>query len=363
VEGLPDFRAPVPAALVVIDSSQTGGDAWLHMLPVGNRPMLLRVLDSLAQAAVDQVSLAAEPTLLPRVRRLLEGGGRWPFELGYLERSTGAGLLGALRAAGEPTADRPLLVHWGCSLFKAPLRSQLGGDPSGPFDALLLVDVPRTESSITELAGERLASLAGHSRSQIRGSLAGVAMLGPGAREAAQEVEAGGSADAELLAVVERMTKLGGRPSALPAARCWRCTGAVDSALEANRFLLEDLAVEPPQREAAALEARGTTVQGPARIDSSVVLERSTVRGPVVIGPRARLTDAYIGPYTSIGADVRVEGAEIENSIVLNDSRVCHVGRRMDASVVGPGASICRDFRLPAALRLQVGEGAQVSLN
>jgi hypothetical protein len=57
-----------------------------------------------------------------------------------------------------------------------------------------------------------------------------------------------------------------------------------------------------------------------------------------------------------------VEGAEIENSIVLDDTRICHLGRRMDASVVGPGANICRDFRLPTALRLQIGEGAKVSL-
>jgi glucose-1-phosphate thymidylyltransferase len=363
VEGLPDFRAPGPTALVVIDSSKTSGDDWLHLLPVGNRPMLLRVLDSLTDARVEQVALAVEPMLVPQVRRLLDGVDRSPFELTYLESSPGAGLLGSLRSAGELTADRPLLVHWGCSLFKAPLRSQLRDDPGGPFDAVLLVDVPRTESSVTQLASERLASLAGHSRSQSRGSLAGVALLGAGVREAAQEVEAGRGADAEVLAVVERMAKLGGRPTAMPAARCWRCTGAVDSALEANRFLLEDLVDEPPQSEAAPLESRGTTVQGPARIDPSVMLERSTVRGPVVIGPRARLCDAYIGPYTSIGADVRVEGAEIENSIVLDDTRVCHVGRRMDASVVGPGATICRDFRLPAALRLQVGEGAQVSLS
>ena len=325
--------------------------------------MLLRVLDSLADACVEHVTLAVEPVLVPRVRSLLDADCQWPFELSYLESTGGAGLLGALRLAGERFADRPLLVHWGCGLFKAPLRSQLRDAPSGPFDALLLVDVRRTESSVTELAAERLATLAGHPRSESRGSLAGVALLGAAALEAAQKVEASRDSDAELLAVVEHMVKLGGRLSTRPAAKCWRFTGAVDSALEANRFLLEDLAIEPSQVEVPVFESRGTMVQGPAQIDPSVTLERSTVRGPVVIGPRARLCDAYVGPYTSIGADVRVEGAEIENSIVLEDTQICHLGSRMDASVVGPGASICRDFRLPAALRLQVGEGALVSLS
>jgi dTDP-glucose pyrophosphorylase len=261
--------------------------------------MLLRVLDSLADARVGHVALAVEPVLVPRVRRLLDADCQWPFELSYLESTAGAGLLGALRSAGELAADRPLLVHWGCGLFKAPLRSQLRDDPSGPFDAVLLVDIRRTESAVTELAAERLATLAGHPRSHSRGSLAGVALLGAAAQEAAQEVEAGGGSDAEVLAVVERMAKLGGRPSAMPAAKCWRFTGAVDSALEANRFLLEDLAVEPSRAEAPAFESHGTLVQGPTRVDPSVTLERSTIR---TSGPtrRSARTSGWRAPRSRI---------------------------------------------------------------
>jgi glucose-1-phosphate thymidylyltransferase len=358
VEGLPER----PTALVIVDSSRSGGDDWLHLLPVGNRPLLLRVLDSLADARVGHVALAVEPMLVPRVRSLLDAGGPWPFALSYLRCKAGEGLIGALRSAGELATNRPLLVHWGCGLFKAPLESQLGEHPDGPLDAVVLVDVRRTEPPVTDLAAERLATLAGHPRPQSRGSLAGVALLGTAAQEAAREVDSGLGADLELLAVVERMTKLGGRARPMPAAQCWRFRGAVDSALEVNRFLLEDLAVDPPGVEPPGFESRGTIVQGPARIDPSVTLERTTVRGPLVIGPRARLYDAYIGPYTSIGADVCVEGAEIENSIVLSETRISHLGRRMEASVVGPRANICRDFRLPRALRLHVGEGAKVAI-
>jgi glucose-1-phosphate thymidylyltransferase len=96
--------------------------------------------------------------------------------------------------------------------------------------------------------------------------------------------------------------------------------------------------------------------------DPSATLERSTIRGPVLIGAGARLLDAWIGPYTSIGDDVCVEGAEVENSIVLDGARISHLDRRLEASVIGPGATIYRDFRLPRALRLHVGAGARVSL-
>ena len=44
---------------------------------------------------------------------------------------------------------------------------------------------------------------------------------------------------------------------------------------------------------------------------------RSQIRGPVVIGPGARIVDSYVGPYTAIGEGCLVEWAEVEHSILL----------------------------------------------
>ena len=81
------------------------------------------------------------------------------------------------------------------------------------------------------------------------------------------------------------------------------------------------------------------------------------MRGPAVIGAGCRLRDAYVGPYTSIGHDVVIEGAEVEHSIVMPEASIRHLGGRLEASVVGPHARVFRDFRLPRALRLTVGRG------
>ena len=77
---------------------------------------------------------------------------------------------------------------------------------------------------------------------------------------------------------------------------------------------------------------------------------------------RARLCDAHVGPYTAIGRDVLVEGAEIDQSVIVPGASICHLGSRLEASVVGPRARIFGAFRLPKAPRLNIGEGAEVSL-
>ena len=50
----------------------------------------------------------------------------------------------------------------------------------------------------------------------------------------------------------------------------------------------------------------------PALIHPTAVVRSTLVRGPAVIGPGVRLNDVYVGPYTSIGENVTIEGAEIE---------------------------------------------------
>jgi glucose-1-phosphate thymidylyltransferase len=98
-------------------------------------------------------------------------------------------------------------------------------------------------------------------------------------------------------------------------------------------------------------------------VHPTAVLRSTLVRGPAVIGAGARLEDVFVGPYTSIGEGVVVEGAEIEHSLVLARAEVRHPGVRLTSSVVGPGARLVRDFRLPRGLRVAVGADAVVSLS
>ena len=106
----------------------------------------------------------------------------------------------------------------------------------------------------------------------------------------------------------------------------------------------------------------GNRIEGRVWIHEAASVHASVIIGPTVIGPGARITDSYIGPYTSIGERARVEGAEVERSIISPGASVMHVGGRLVASVVGRDARVFRDFSLPRALRLRVGDGTEVAL-
>jgi glucose-1-phosphate thymidylyltransferase len=86
------------------------------------------------------------------------------------------------------------------------------------------------------------------------------------------------------------------------------------------------------------------------------------VRGPAVIAAGAQLTDAYIGPYTSIGQNVRIERSEIEYSIVLEGSQISDLGARLEASLIGKHSQITRTNGMPRTFRLLVGDNCEISL-
>jgi glucose-1-phosphate thymidylyltransferase len=131
----------------------------------------------------------------------------------------------------------------------------------------------------------------------------------------------------------------------------------VEDLLETNRLALG--AITP--REVTGLSERNR-IMGPVLVDELAILQSSVLNGPVAIAAGAFVTDSYIGPYTAIGAGARIDGAEIERSIVLPAAWIGSVGFRIEGSVIGTSARITRELTPPRALQLWVGQDARVSL-
>jgi NDP-sugar pyrophosphorylase family protein len=138
----------------------------------------------------------------------------------------------------------------------------------------------------------------------------------------------------------------------------WRYDGTVDSVLDANTIALDAL-----KRARVGVDLSAASVQGRVHIDPSAHLDGAKLRGPAYIGPGARVVETYVGPYTTIGAGVTLEGVEIEHSIVLAGGEIRYPGRRLEASLVGEGARIGRDYSLPSAVRVRVGPGSEIQLS
>jgi len=323
-------------------------------VPVANRALLSHALDWLAQAGVREAAVIV-PQELSAPARDAVAGGRWAMGVSWVEQLPDESLAHVLGDLTGFLDGEAFVLHLADSLAKQSLRSLTAGGAECDTEALLVVH----ECCGVELAQVvqlRAAAGGGPVRPRpLRNDSAGVAVLAPGALDGVADLDL--DTEHVLEALVERVRQRGGRVGTCGVTDWWRFRGGTEALLEGNRFALEGRRADYDRSQLTDSKIQGAViVHREARIKSSVV------RGPAIIGARARLRDAYVGPYTSIGDDVLIEGAEIEHSVVLPAASISHVGGRLEASVIGPKSRVFRDFRLPRALRLTVGEGAEVCL-
>jgi glucose-1-phosphate thymidylyltransferase len=319
---------------------------------VANRPIIRHVLDALAAAEVHEVIIAGTADVLIDVRAGLGPGSEPSLRLEYAVAGEPFDTLDALRASAPLVGAAPCLAHLADGLLGEPLILYAGELHDSSLDLLL---VGRRSPGLPVLCPS-VAAVNGGAFAGDPECEAGIGVFGPGAFGRACQADARvGSFGLQVVA--DHLTSSGGCVEVRASEGWRRYRGHPTDLLEVNRIALDDLPAQvlrPPGNE--------TRIEGRVQIDPSASVRASVIVGPVVIGAGADISNAYIGPYTSIGAGAKIDGAEIERSIISPGATVAHVGGRLVSSLVGRGARVFRDFSLPRAMRLCVSEGDQVAL-
>jgi len=302
-----------------------------QLVPVANRPILFHALESLRAAGLIEATIAVEPLYSRAIEAAVGDGSQWGLAVRYVRWRPGSGMPGALMAARGFLADEPALVGPADALYRERIHPHIASFASEQLDALTL-RLPATPRADAAPVGGYLLSPRGIAAVAGRPHITAdpvYALLDDGLRARVQEVDG-----------------------------CLPCHGDQQALLEGNRRMLEDLPrdVEPDRFPTCEF-------QGPVAIHPDAQLDHTLIRGPAIVGPGSRLSHAYVGPYTSVGANVTMEGTQIEHSIVLENAELGQVGTRLENSVIGRGARVVRTFGLPTAMTLSVGEGAEVTLS
>jgi glucose-1-phosphate thymidylyltransferase len=326
------------------------------LVPVANRPILFHALESMREAGIADIAIVSSPSSAEDIGAAVGDGRAWGLHVTHLVTNGNDGPGAPLQAAQSFVDDAPFILQRGDGLLGDALSSFAELLDEERPDVMLLVHRQLARRR-AELESRRLLRAAGVQAAPGMTGVAGVYLFGAGALRGARRALGTGADGMGLADVVEHVTDGGGRVHVRPV-RDWRCyTGDVQDLLEMNRIVLDEI-----EREVDETDEGGNRIHGRVVVHPTARVEHSVIRGPAIVGAGARVIDAYIGPYTAIGEGARIEGAEIEHSIILEKASILHIGGRLEASVVGRGAKVYRDFSLPRALRLQVGDDVEVAL-
>ncbi len=331
-----------------------------QLVPVANKPILFFGLEQIRDAGITEVGIIVGDTHA-EIEAAVGDGSALGIEPTYLRQESPAGLAHAVLTAAEWLGDDDFVMFLGDNLIEGGIGHLVEAfERDRPAAQVLLkaVEDP-SRFGVAELddAGRvvRLVEKPEHPPSDL--ALVGVYLFSPAILDAARRIEPSDRGELEITDAIQRLLDDGQEVRASLIEGWWLDTGKKDDLLEANRIVLGSV-----RRRVEGAVDHDSELVGEVVVEAGAQVVRSSVRGPAVIGPGARLEDAYVGPFTSIANDCVVERCEIEFSVLLERARV-HDVARIEGSLLGRDVVVSRTQRRPSAHRLMLGDHGLVEIS
>src|SRR5689334_7848784 len=331
-----------------------------QLVPVANKPVLFYGIEALVEAGITEIGVIIAPETGEEIRQAAGDGPAFGASLTFIEQEAPLGLAHALLTAEDFLGQSSFVMYLGDNLLRDGIVELVEVFRRSEPDALILlthVDDP-SSYGVAELNGDRVVRLVEKPKDPPSDlALVGVYMFTPSIFEAARAIKPSARDELEITDAIQHLVDGGMRVEPHIVRGWWKDTGQLDDILEANRLILEDLG---ERVEGELIDSR---VEGRVVIAPGATLERSTVRGPTIIGAGSRIVDSYIGPYSAIDENVTIVRSEIEHSIVLAGSCITDLESRMEASLIGRNVTLERSNSRPRAYRFMVGDNSEIRLH
>lgn len=328
-----------------------------QLVPLCNKPILFFGLEAIAAAGIREVGIVVGDTATD-IEFAVGDGSQFGLEVTYLRQDAPRGLAHAVMIAADFLGDEAFVMYLGDNLVVGGITAFVEQfNAAGPDAMVLLTKVENpSQFGVAELASDgtlvRLVEKPADPPSDL--ALVGVYLFEPKIHEAVRAIAPSGRGEYEITDAIQWLMDHGSTVLPHVLTTPWVDTGKLLDLLEANRIVIDE--IERDVRGSVDEESR---VVGKVVISEGATVVKSTIRGPVVIGEGAHIEESFVGPFTSIGPRVRLVKAEIEHSVLLEDSTIEGVARITD-SLIGRGACVTHSEEQPRALRMHIGDHSDV---
>ena len=330
-----------------------------QLVPVANKPVLFYGIEALAEAGIRDIGMVVGDTHA-EIRAAVGDGSAWGVHVTYIEQDAPRGLAHAVLISEQFIGGDSFVMYLGDNLLNKGISGFVDEFVrEKPAAQILLARVPDPQMfGVAELAEGRVVRLIEkpqEPKSDL--ALVGVYMFSPAVFEAVKAIRPSFRNELEITDAIQYLIDHGLEVRPHIVDGWWKDTGKLEDMLEANRLILDTL-----QRRVDGAVDADSRIEGKVVVEAGAVIEQSVVRGPVIIGARARIVQAYVGPFTSIMNDAEVRESEIEHSIVLEGSTISNLAARIEDSLVGKNVKIYRLPVKPSAYRFMLGDNSEVGI-
>src|SRR5438045_17446 len=254
-----------------------------QLVPVANKPVLFYGIEAMAEAGIREIGIIIAPETGDEIRAAAGDGDRFGVAITYIEQDEPLGLAHAVLTAEPFIGGTPFVMYLGDNLLRDGITNLVDEFRRNEPDALILLTPVNDPEhyGVAELDGDRVKRLVEKPKDPPSNlALVGVYMFTSSIFDAGRAIEPSARGELEITDAIQHLVDSGRRVDSHIVHGWWKDTGQAQDMLDANRLILDDIEEHQGGTENdARVEARVYLPEG-------AVVERSTSRGPAVMGPR-----------------------------------------------------------------------------
>ncbi|MEP6988398.1 MAG: glucose-1-phosphate thymidylyltransferase, partial [Chloroflexota bacterium] len=269
-----------------------------QLIPVANKPVLVRVIESIRDAGVDEIGIVIGQTG-PQIQEVIGDGRKHRVKITYIPQESPDGLAHAVKISRDFLGDDRFVMFLGDNVIQGGIGQLISDFAKSDWNSQIVLKEVENASAygVAKLRSdgsiEQLIEKPKNPPSNL--ALVGIYMFDPHIWEAVNSIKPSPRGELEITDAIQWLVDAGHRVFPHVHKGWWIDTGKPTDMLEANSLVLEELI--PNIATDATVENsqvdRRVTVEKGAKIINSVV------RGPTIIGENTIIENSYIGPFTS----------------------------------------------------------------
>ncbi len=328
-----------------------------QLIPVANKPILFYCIEDLINAGIKTIGIVVGPNkeqVMDAVRSV-----DWGADIEFISQDYPRGLAHAVKVSKDFLGDDKFVMYLGDNLLKGGSRGFINDFArSAAAASLLITKVDNPQDYGQALIDERekiIIKLVEKPRETLSNlTLVGVYGLTPVIFEAIDNIKPSWRNQLEITDALQWLVENGHTVEYRMVEGWWKDTGRPEDILEANHLVLDELKPESKGK------VENSVIKGRVSIGkNSTVKDNSVIEGPAIVGENCAISNAYIGPYTSIGNGCQITSTEIENSIVMEGTKITDAGKIVE-SLIGKNATIEKSDGFSRGGRFIIGDSSRV---
>ena len=331
-----------------------------QLIPVANKPISQYVLEDLRDSGIKDIAIILGDIMPEKTKSHYGDGSKFNTKITYIYQEKPEGIAQAIGLTEGFVKDSPFVAYLGDNLLKGGISKFVREFQQTNYDAMILlceVENPQ-QFGVAEFdkKGSLTRLIEKPKKPPSNYALTGIYFFKPVIFKMIKQLKPSWRGELEITEAIQLLLDSGYKVGHRIVEGWWKDTGTIEDIIEANVLILDELKTKTE----GTLEDKAS-IQGRVFIGKNAYIKKGAlIRGPALIGENATIEgEVYIGPYTSIGNNVKINKGEIENSIIM-DNCIIEINTKIIDSIIGANSEIIANQKGPKGHRLIVGENSKI---